>query len=178
MFSDLLENIRTNADKPRIFGDGQFLFRQDDPVRSMFIVEEGLVELVRYQPNGTSITLQRAEGETILAEASLYSAMYHCDAVIKAPSIIFTIAKNKFLTLLKEDDYLSSAWSAHLAREVQAARSQIDILSRKTVSERLDGWLAWNDHNLPEKGQWKSIADQISVSPEALYRELAKRRSL
>jgi hypothetical protein len=28
----------------------------------------------------------------------------------------------------------------------------------------------------PEKGDWKLVASQIGVSPEALYREIAKRR--
>jgi hypothetical protein len=29
---------------------------------------------------------------------------------------------------------------------------------------------------LPPKGEWKSVAEQIGVSPEALYRELSRRR--
>jgi CRP-like cAMP-binding protein len=177
MSDDLLENICARVGEPRSFDDGQFLFRQDDPVRSLFVIEDGLVELVRYQPDGTSITLQRTIKNTILAEASLYSECYHCDAVVRLPSRISAISKTKFLSLLKYDEELSTVWAAHLAREVQSARSQIDILSRKTVAERLDGWLAWNHTVLPEKGQWKSIADHIGVSPEALYREIAKRRS-
>jgi hypothetical protein len=29
---------------------------------------------------------------------------------------------------------------------------------------------------LPSKGEWKALAEDIGVSPEALYRELSKRR--
>jgi hypothetical protein len=50
-------------------------------------------------------------------------------------------------------------------------------LSLKTVAERLEGWLIWRGGGLPPKGAWKDIAAEIGVSPEALYRELAKRRS-
>ena len=44
-----------------------------------------------------------------------------------------------------------------------------------TVFERLDDWLDWNDGNLPPKGRWKSLAAELGVTPEALYRTLAQR---
>jgi hypothetical protein len=40
----------------------------------------------------------------------------------------------------------------------------------------LDGWLAWRENEPVSNGQWKNIAAQTGVSPEALDRELAKRR--
>jgi len=176
MCDNFIEKLFALADKQREYDQGTILFRQDDPIRSIFIVDEGLVELIRHQRDGTSIILQRAGRQSVLAEASLYSELYHCDAAVKLPSRIFEFPKVTFLELLRQDEDLSTAWAARLAREVQSARSQIDILSRKTVSERLDGWFAWKGNELPSKGQWKSIAVQIGVSPEALYRELAKRR--
>lgn len=177
MYENFIEKLAARAKTSRTFDQGTHLFHQDDPVRSIFIVEEGLVELVRHQQDGTSIVLQRANRQSVLAEASIYSEFYHCDAVIKLPSRVFLLPKAAFLRLLKQDEDLSNSWAARLAREVQSARSQIEILSRKKVSERLDGWLAWQGNKLPSKGQWKSIAVQIGVSPEALYREIAKRRS-
>lgn len=48
-------------------------------------------------------------------------------------------------------------------------------MSLRTVSERLDFWFAWNEGRLPERVSWKDIAEEIGVSPEALYRERSKR---
>jgi hypothetical protein len=48
-------------------------------------------------------------------------------------------------------------------------------MSLRTVSERLDFWLAWNEAGMPQKGLWKDVAEEIGVSPESLYRELAAR---
>ena len=48
-------------------------------------------------------------------------------------------------------------------------------MSLRTVSEWHDFWLAWNEGGMPEKGLWKNIAEEIGVSPEALYRELSAR---
>jgi hypothetical protein len=64
----------------------------------------------------------------------------------------------------------------HLGREVQKARTRGEILSRRTVREKLDAWLAENGGALPDKGVWRHLADEIAVSPEALYREIARRR--
>lgn len=51
------------------------------------------------------------------------------------------------------------------------------MLSLKTVAERLDAWTAANQGAPPIKGEWKTVAVEMGVSPEALYRELAKRRA-
>ncbi len=47
----------------------------------------------------------------------------------------------------------------------------------KKVSERLDAWLDWRSGDFPARGEWKEIAAEIGVSPEALYRELATRKT-
>jgi len=46
----------------------------------------------------------------------------------------------------------------------------------KTVAARLDAWLAFHDNQLPPRGKRVEFAREIGVSPEALYRELARRR--
>jgi CRP-like cAMP-binding protein len=68
------------------------------------------------------------------------------------------------------------AWARHLAQEVQRARAQAEILSLKTVAERVDAWITLNDDALPPKGYWHQVASEIGITPEALYRELARRR--
>ncbi len=173
-FIDKFIAITDQSDK---LVQGTNLFYQGDLVKKIFVVEKGRIELTRHQIDGKPIVLQRATCKTILAEASVYSSTYHCDAAVAASTIICELPKAVFLKYLKEDDAFSSLWAAHLAREVQNARYRSEILSRKTVAERLDGWLAWQENKLPEKGLWKAIASQIGITPEALYRELAKRRS-
>ncbi len=176
MFTDFLSSLIAITNKARVLEADQFLFHTGDPVRSLYIVSEGRVELKRIQEDGTVIVLQRATDLSILAEASLYSDSYHCDAVAASKSIINEISKTDFLEHLQENDAFAAAWSAYLANEVQKARYRSEILSKKTVAERLGGWLIWQDTELPPKGEWKNIALEIGVSPEALYREIAKRR--
>jgi len=175
MSQNIVEQLSALASKRRTLEQGATLFHQGDAVRTLYIVADGLVELTRHQRDGGSIILQRAGARTVLAEASVYSPAYHCAAVAALPATVLQMPKATFLDHLRTDADFAESWAAHLARAVQAARYRSEILSLKTVAERLDGWLAWRDDALPAKGQWKSVAHEIGVSPEALYRELARR---
>jgi CRP-like cAMP-binding protein len=68
------------------------------------------------------------------------------------------------------------AIARHLAREVQRARVRLEVLSKRTVRERLDAWLALGDGQWPARGAMVTLAQDIGVSPEAFYREMQRRR--
>jgi CRP-like cAMP-binding protein len=120
--------------------------------------------------------VQRAKAGILLAEASLFVERYHCDALAIEASRVLVISRKRVNDALASDPALASAWAKHLAHELQRTRAQAEILSLRTLIQRLDAWLALNDNALPPKGQWRQIASEIGVSPEALYRELARRR--
>jgi len=175
MSSELITNLRILGKRTRNLGAGEFLFRRDDPVGSLFIVEVGEVHLVRFQADGGQLVLQRATIDQVVAEASVFSSVYHCDALAISPSRILEIERGRFRSELLANDFLADAWNRYLAREVQATRLRAEILSLKTVASRLDAWLSLHSGQLPEKGEWKILATQIGVTPEALYREIARR---
>jgi len=176
MSEKYIDQLAVMAKRKRSIDAGACLFHRDDPVAFVFIVEKGILELTRCQRDGRLIVLQRAEPRAILAEASVYSQSYHCDAIAAASSTVACIDKTAFLERLAEDPGFSYLWSSHLAGEMMKARHRSEILCRKTVAERLDAWLDWRGQKLPPKGERKAVAAQIGVSPEALYRELARRK--
>lgn len=161
----------------RHLNPGAFLFHQGDPVARLFLVVEGGVELVRHQQDGTTVILQRAGEGAITAEASVFSTAYHCDAVAIAPTRVLSAPMAEVRELFARSPEFAEAWARHLTTEVQRARLRSEILTLRTVAERLDAWVAGQGQDLPAKGEWKSLARQIGVSPEALYRELARRRA-
>jgi CRP-like cAMP-binding protein len=163
--------------RPRHVGNGQPLFRRGDPVTVVYYVVTGAVHLVRYQTGGSALILQRAGPGSILAEASLYFDTYHCDAVASADADMRAYTKASVKKLLSSSPEFSDIWANDLAQELQRTRLRAEILALRTVSERLDAWIAGHDGNFPPKGEWKLIANQIGVSPEALYRDIAKRRA-
>jgi CRP/FNR family transcriptional regulator, dissimilatory nitrate respiration regulator len=177
MLADLKLQLHDFQGQELTFAPGQYLFHLGDVVTVFHFIEEGLVHLIRHQTDGSALVLQRAGAGSILAEASLYSDEYHCDAVVQTQTRLLALPKKQITARLATSPVFAEAWARHLAQEVQRARLQAEILSLHTVAARLDAWIAWNDGRIPGKGEWKAIADQIGVSPEALYRELARRRS-
>ena len=177
MSADIVSQLLALPGHQRELDAGECLFRQGRRVQALHVVRAGLVDLVRTQPAGQSLILQRAETGAILAEASMYSSHYHCDGVARVPSRGYRVSRSVFDDLLRRNTDVADLWQQHLARETQRARYRAEILALRTVAERLDGWLAWHDGILPARGDWKSLAHEIGVSPEALYRELASRGS-
>ena len=177
MSTNIIKSIRAlRGSYVTLERDGR-LFCQGDFVQSVFVVEDGLIELLRPHTDGRGILLQRAARHTVLAEASIYTDTYHCNAIASQPSQVYRVAKEDFLNHFNGHPQFAHQWTAYLAMSVQSARFRSEGLTLKTVAERLDGWLSWPSNTLPEKGQWMRLAAELGVSQEALYRELANRRS-
>lgn len=162
--------------KSRTLDAGETLFHRGDRVRRFYRIERGEVRLIRYQSSGGAVVLQTALSGTALAEASLFARTYHCDSVASAASGTISVSVASFRQFLAGNATANEQWMSHLGRSAQEARFRAEMLSMKKVDERLDAWLDWKQARLPERGAWRALADEIGVTPEALYRTLAKRR--
>ena len=154
---------------------GEMVFLTGQDVENIFMVGAGRVQLQRHTIHGACLILQDAGPGTVLAEASAYSVTYHCNAMVTEAATLSALPKVAFLAALRDHPDLAQAWSALLARAVQAARVRSEIRSLPKVAERLDAWLS-EGHVLPDKGRWQDVAAELGVTREALYRELARRR--
>ena len=156
------------------FSAGQTVFHLGSPVHQVHFVRRGIIHLLRHQSDGTALVLQRAVPGAMLAEASIYSDIYHCDACAQEAAVTFAVERDDLRRHLDSSPQARQALVQIYAQGLQQARMQCEILSLKTVKARLSAWLVWNGE-LPPKGQWRRIAGEIGVSPEALYREIAAR---
>jgi CRP-like cAMP-binding protein len=172
----IVAELRALRSGERALPEGSLVFHRGDPVTHLFLVLDGTIELTRHRADGGMVVLQRAAPNAVLAEASVFSERYHCDAFAVAPSVLLAVPIATVRAQLGRSPQFAEAWAMYLAQEVQAARLRNEILSLKTVAERLDAWLLSHGERLPTKGAWKSLALEIGVSPEALYRELSRRK--
>lgn len=170
--SSLFENAKITHLKK-----GDALFRTEDKVARMYLVETGKIDLVRHSNAGIRMILHSAKKGDVLAEASAYSDIYHCDGMASLDTKLLHVSAHTFLKQLKLNDTLSSAWAAKLAHALQQSRMNAEIRTLRTVKARVDAWLE-NNHTLPAKGAWQDLAETLGVTREALYRELAKRRKI
>ena len=156
---------------------GQALFQIGDSVSRMHVVTKGEIVLERYASSGLRLILQRARTGDIIADPSVFAESYHCSAMSMSVTTVAFAPIDAIRSALVRDGTAMANLARSFAREVQIARFRAEILSMRRLSDRLDAWLDLNGDLLPEKGRWLILAADLAVAPEALYRELAKRRN-
>lgn len=171
----MMSLVATLGPRTMRFEQGACLFRLGDAVESVHFVQSGSIHLLRHTSNGSAVVVQRASAGSILAEASVFSDTYHCDAVASTAAETWSVARRALRDKLGANREFSLAWLRYLGKEVQQARLHAEIMSLKTVAARFDVWLAWRG-SMPPRGRWHLVAAEIGVSPEALYREMARRK--
>jgi CRP-like cAMP-binding protein len=176
MSEGLSQFLRDMVGARRRLDHGAPLFHAGDRVLAVWLVLEGAVLLRRADANGMALALHRAGPGDLVAEASAFSDVYHCDAVAEGTTDLWVTPRSAFRARLRADGAFAEAVTAHLARSLRSARDRSALLALRGVAERLDAWLACHGGALPPKGAWTALAQEIGVTRPALYRELAARR--
>ena len=156
---------------------GEALFRLGDKTTGLCEIITGRVRLARFDRSGHEIVLHVAgPGETI-AEASLFSPTYHCDAVASTTATVRVYPKREVLAAFDRDPKAAQAFSATLARQVMNLRARIEQRNIRSARERVRHYLALTagaDRRTVElRGTIKDIAAELGLTHEALYRTLA-----
>jgi len=112
MSEKIIGFLRPKAVAQKSFAKGEHLFHRDDPVRTLFLITGGCVNLVCYQVDGNPALLQRSTAGTVLAEASLFSDRYHCDAVAATATDAMLVPVAEVLRLLEYDLIFAGEWMA------------------------------------------------------------------
>jgi CRP-like cAMP-binding protein len=157
---------------------GKAVFRQGEAIRWLYRVATGGVRLSRVLARGTEITLARSGENDILAEASVFAARYHCDAIAETQSTLTRYSMRDIHALLKAKPEAAMAYGAHLAAELMNLRAIAEIRAIRRADERLLAWLHLRSSGASAafdgKGAWPSVAKQIGLTGESIYRALAR----
>jgi CRP-like cAMP-binding protein len=153
---------------------GQSVFRAGARPTKIFWVLDGEIRLVRRSREGAEIVLQRALSGFV-AEASLDSPRYHCDAVAIVPSRLLAFPMSRFRQALSDEEKFRLFWMGRLAREVRTLRSQCERLALRSAADRIEHYIASEgDHGRLELScTRKAWAAELGLTHEALYRALA-----
>ncbi len=153
---------------------GQTLFLQRQRPRYMHFVADGEIVLERTGLKGDPVVLQRVR-QGFVAEASLQSGSYHCDAVVTSPGWAIALPIELLKAELATDPDFALRWIGMLNSEVRRLRSQCERMSLKGVGERLLHLIETEGVNgrLRIESGLKSLATELAVSHEALYRSVA-----
>lgn len=155
---------------------GEMLFRREDRPLGLYAVESGEIRLIRSDTNGREITLFTARPGDTFAEASLFSAAYHCDAMATRPSIVHLFPKSEALAAFASEPAVAQALMATLARQVMTLRARLESRNLRTARERVLHHLefqAGSGRTVNIDGSLKGMASELGLAHESLYRTLA-----
>lgn len=157
---------------------GQTLFHSGDRTRGLYEIMIGKVRLVRVDRSGREAVLQSALTGDTLAEASLFSSTYHCEAVATTEAVVRLYPKAILFAELACDPKLARAFAAMLAQQVMTLRTQLEQRNIHSARDRVRHFLAVNvaadGRTVALLGTIKDLASELGLTHEALYRTLAR----
>ena len=162
----------------RKLGAVQALFRAGDRSIGFYEVVSGTVRLIRVDRSGREAVLQTASAGETLAEASLFSPSYHCDAIAATDATVRLYPKAALLAALQADPKMAKSFAAMLAGQVMALRTRLERRNIHSARDRVRHFLTVNvdadGQTVPVPGTLKQLAADLGLTHEALYRTLAR----
>ncbi|MEO1088958.1 MAG: cyclic nucleotide-binding domain-containing protein, partial [Acidobacteriota bacterium] len=110
-------------------GRGEVLFRRGAEAASIFRVESGRIRLERHLEDGAAVTLAVLGPGDYVAEAALFSDVYHCDARAEVGSRVRVFPKREVADGLSRDPEALMRWSKRLAGHVRRLRALLELRS-------------------------------------------------
>jgi CRP/FNR family transcriptional regulator, dissimilatory nitrate respiration regulator len=157
---------------------GETLFRAGTRTAGLYQVVRGRVRLARVNRKGRETVLYVATAGEILAEASLFSSTYHCDAIATTNAVVRLFPKAAVLAALARDADAALAFMAMLARQLMTLRMRLEQRNIRSARDRLRHYLSMNvgadGRTVLLTGTLKDLAGELGLTHEALYRALAE----
>lgn len=150
------------------------LFQLGQRPEMMFYVVQGEVLLERMGMSGEPVIVQRTD-RGFVSEASLQASHYHCDAQVVMATDVVCVPVAPLLAQLLKDAAFALRWIGMCNREIRRLRLQCERLSIKTVQGRLMHLIETRGSNghYSVGADLKTLASELGVTHEALYRTLA-----
>ena len=156
---------------------GEALCRQGRKASAIFEVEQGRLRLIRHTIDSHPIVLHTAREGQLFAEAALFAAAYHCDAVAAIASRVRVYPKRELLTALRSDPAIAERFMAVLAHQIHALRARLEERNIRSARKRVLHHVALaagkDGRTMSLEGTLMNLAAELGLTHEVLYRTLA-----
>jgi len=156
---------------------GQTLFRLGNRTAGLYEIVHGKVRLARVDARGRETILHVAAPGDTIAEASLFSPTYHCDAIAMGEALVRLYPKAALLAEFARDPKAAQAFMAMLALQVMGLRTRLEQRNIHSARDRIRHYLAINvgadGKTIELPGTIKDLAGELGLSHEAMYRTLS-----
>ena len=157
-----------------LFRKHEHLFLIGQTPQWMFYVVQGEVTLERAGLQGESVIIQRTR-QGFVSEASLKVSRYHCHALAITDTQVIQVPALALAQAMDGDPAFAARWIGMLNTEVRRLRLHLERLRMKSVQDRLLHLIQTegNDGHYAVPSGLKTLAAELGVTHEALYRTLA-----
>src|SRR6266851_1853019 len=135
--ADWLTRTIRAAGVERALEAGQVLFRTGQRTAGLYEVITGNVRLVRVDRAGREAVLHVAVAGEALAEASLFSPAYHCDAIATTDAVVRLYPKTAVLAAFERNPKAAQAFMAMLAHRVMSLRTRLELRNIHSARDRV-----------------------------------------
>jgi|WetSurMetagenome_2_1015567.scaffolds.fasta_scaffold435700_1 CRP/FNR family transcriptional regulator, cyclic AMP receptor protein len=169
--------------KEKHFRRGEYIIYEGDEGNELFIIIEGLVKITKLNEDGREkILATLGEGEFFGELALVDGAPRSATVQAKSACIMYSLARNEFLNLLRQAPEVCLSIITVLARRLREANIQIEDMTFKDARSKLVSLLlelaskyggptaASDKVRLQHKFTHQELADMISSSRETVSR--------
>lgn len=157
---------------------GQVLFHHRDPAEYIFALEVGRIRLVRYTCEGNLVVFQIVRAKESFAESALFTELYHCNAVVEVPSRVIRYPKTLVWEVVQNNSDFALNLLRRFDRKNQSLKKLLELKSIRSARDRLLQYLLFStspgETRIVFDRAYKDIANELGLSPETLYRNLAE----
>lgn len=114
----------------KIFQPGEVIFQEGEPGDSMFVIQEGQVEIF-LERNGQEVPLKLLREGDFLGEMALFNGgARSVNARSKETSRLLTVDRKNFLRRIKDDPTIAFHLVQMLTRRVSELEEDVSVISR------------------------------------------------
>lgn len=168
------------AARPLALRRRQILYREGDPATAIFYVRAGELEAARYSPDGEPLVMLRASGGEFFAELALAGERYGCSAQARTECELHVLPKAAVLEALGSDPDFALAFLYSQMRTARRQCSRYERVRLRRAEDRIVHYLVTEcgaDGAVRLSGPLADWAGELGLTPESLYRALARLRA-
>lgn len=148
----------------------EYVFREGQPSRAFFVVQQGAISVHRVNAAGKELVLHVfREGESFAEAALSMDTGYPSDARAVEPSQVLVVPRQDFLNLLQRRPELALRLVVGMSMRLHILVRQLEQVTLHQVEDRLANWLLTR---CPDPSSPKPVAIQLTTTKRALAAEL------
>jgi len=160
----------------KLLNQGEALFHQGSPVEMLYVIRQGRVKLVRSTLDGNVAILQMAMSGDVLAEASLFSDVYHCTSKVESKTAeLSCFSRTALLTACQQSITATMQLTELFAHRIRKLRAIMEIRNIRSAKQRIYAYFqleAGAGDEVAVSMTYKDMAYQIGLAHETFYRAM------